>query len=1081
MSNFNLEVTHKIVRLSALLHDLGKSTKGFQYKLSSVINKDKHDLFSNSTTQNLADPLRHELLSTLLLLPLLEEGKLSDLSTPALVRDYFANSALNNLSHIKTSIVNAIARRDDENMHELVSSFDDNVPLLKSGGRLLCKKNWEHCSITSSIVWLILCHHRINAAHTPKAKMPTSLRMGGFRKPEPKKEDNTAFCELKINKNYINHHGFDNIDPFFEFTDTPLWKSDSWCLCVSNIVNELIQMKAFDTNAFTLNNYTAHALFYKGKTALIYGDHLGSAHSEICSHQDSGILTYANTRQDEDGVYRWADSLLSHTMKVTHRASDIFERLFIRENDEYRRLPVIQSANKPSALLPIGLTEDSPYYWQEHVTKELATIDKTRGFFGIMLSGTGSGKTKGCPMIMSNISEDTRFTLALGRKTLTQQAFRDYTSDIIGYKPSDVAILIGSHVAPVMNDIDVTGNGVMDMNNEEYSDCIAEDSEFDSPLFELFSDKSKEHSMLSSPISVMTLDHIIGLVCQRRSTHCKLMLNAMNNDLIIDELDDFDAKSLVSIGKLIYLFASFGRKVIISSATISPVIAESMMNAYVCGYEIHQQTTSNNAAPYVGFMSNKAPYLSLQFGSSVEALVIRYNDFISDVCEQLSSEPARRLAKHMSLMKGSATTYDEDTAFELIDKQVSELHDEHHIVDEDGFKLSFGFVRFNHVKSAQSYAIHLLSEDVDLDVTHKVMCYHSRMLNVDRFAVEEFLDEALKRNSKTPFENACISEIINEAKALGKTELVVIVSTTSIQETGRDHDYDWIVTEPLSDRSIIQSAGRVLRHRPNIEPRTPNIVIFTNTIKGYKEKSDPWGYPGIETDRDIKLGKINHKEPKYPVSFDIKRNLVKRIDDLGIIRDTSINTDVDATTVLSRAFIESKIDAKPAISRVNRLSESFIGALESVRNHDYLLSNADDLSSLGSYITNPSATLSTEHADKNPFRSTDAGMGNINLDVKLSNYRNGFIKSNWKKFRRSKKGFEYWNIDIKEFRSKNTDVDWSRVLLAYDIADKINSVSKTHEANKGSVEHYLSSAQITVGKQKQEIYYSQALGFIDAE
>ncbi|EGR5855755.1 hypothetical protein RGL65_005247 [Vibrio parahaemolyticus] len=1076
MNNFNLEVMHRIVRLSALMHDLGKSTKGFQQKLSSVINKDKASLLSGDKTSiGLADPLRHELVSVLLLLPLLEEGKLSSLSTPEKVKSYFSSAALSDFYSLKEKIKSAISQVSEDEIYDLVNNFDNKIPLLKSGKRILCKGNWEHCAITSSIVWLILCHHRINAAHISIPETPKTRKRERKRKKETK-IDNELFSEIKINSNYINPHGFQNIDLFFEFSNTPLWHSDSWCLCVSDIVNELIQLQAFNSSKFKLDLFNSHALFYKAKTALIYGDHLGSAHSEICEYQDSSMITYGNTRQDEDGLYRWADSLLKHTIKVTHKSSEIFERLFLLEHDEYRKLPAIHSKSIPDSLKPIGLKSDSPYYWQEHVVNQLSTIDKNRGFFGIVVSGTGAGKTKGCPMIMSNICNETRFTLALGRKTLTQQAFRDYTSDIIGFSKSDVSMLIGSHVAPKDHDIDVTGNGVMDMNNTEHADFSGDVGAFNSPLMELFSEKSKEHSMLSSPISVMTVDHIISLVTQRRSSHCKLMLIAMNNDLIIDELDDFDASSLVAIGKLIYLFASFGRKVIISSATISPVIAQSMLNAYLHGYEIHKETINDDKSPYTGFISNKSPYLSIQDNSDIDSLMSGYGDFIDSVCQHLYDEPKRRFAKYINLVTNN-NPYDEDEAFSVIDDQVSELHKYHNIKDKDGFKLSFGFVRFNHVKSAQQYAIHLLNSNSSIDIDYKVVCYHSRMLNVDRFAVEEFLDTALKRTKSEPFENELISKLVDESKINGKKELMIVVSTTSIQETGRDHDYDWIITEPLSDRSIIQCAGRVLRHRPNVRPNHPNIVIFSDTIKSYMGKPSAWGYPGIETDHAVNAIGERLNRPRYPVSFNFENKLSQRLELLMITQDCS-EQKANAINSLSNKFTANKIDASPAIRKVSTTSESLVGALETIRNYDYLLSSgSDNPFSLGTYITCPSIALSTTHGDHNQLRDKNESGGTVSIEVKLKQYKQGTDSNNWQKYRVAKRGFEVWNINIKNYY--NSDLNWDRVLLDYSLADKVDDISLTHYSNKGSVTRYLSSARISVGSNQAEVYYSPVLGFLD--
>jgi len=58
-------------------------------------------------------------------------------------------------------------------------------------------------------------------------------------------------------------------------------------------------------------------------------------------------------------------------------------------------------------------------------------------------------------------------------------------------------------------------------------------------------------------------------------------MRLMSSDLVIDEIDDFDDKDLIAIGRLIHLAGMLGRKVMISSATIPPDLAEGYFNVYL--------------------------------------------------------------------------------------------------------------------------------------------------------------------------------------------------------------------------------------------------------------------------------------------------------------------------------------------------------------------------------------------------------------------------------------------------------------------------------------------------------------------
>ena len=70
---------------------------------------------------------------------------------------------------------------------------------------------------------------------------------------------------------------------------------------------------------------------------------------------------------------------------------------------------------------------------------------------------------------------------------------------------------------------------------------------------------------------------------------------------------------------------------------------------------------------------------------------------------------------------------------------------------------------------------------------------------------------------------------------------------TPVEETGRDHDFDWAVIEPSSGRSIIQLAGRVLRHRKRAEDiSSANIAVMDYNIRGLKEQKRAFIWPGYE-------------------------------------------------------------------------------------------------------------------------------------------------------------------------------------------------------------------------------------------
>ena len=60
-------------------------------------------------------------------------------------------------------------------------------------------------------------------------------------------------------------------------------------------------------------------------------------------------------------------------------------------------------------------------------------------------------------------------------------------------------------------------------------------------------------------------------------------MRLLSSDLVIDEIDDYDIQDLTAILPLAYFVGMCGRNFTISSATITPDLAEAMNTAYQKG------------------------------------------------------------------------------------------------------------------------------------------------------------------------------------------------------------------------------------------------------------------------------------------------------------------------------------------------------------------------------------------------------------------------------------------------------------------------------------------------------------------
>lgn len=164
------------------------------------------------------------------------------------------------------------------------------------------------------------------------------------------------------------------------------------------------------------------------------------------------------------------------------------------------------------------------------------------------------------------------------------------------------------------------------------------------------------------------------------------------------------------------------------------------------------------------------------------------------------------------------------------------------------------------------------------DITPRIMTYHSRQILLLRHEQEKYLDSVLKRKTlygePVDIKDPVLRKHIDQAT----TDYVVfIIVATPVEEVGRDHDFDWSVIEPSSYRSIIQLAGRVLRHRimsENIEKK--NIAVMRWNLRGLNGKAPAFIYPGYESGKN--------KLESHDLKGILKEDVLKRIDSIPRIR-----------------------------------------------------------------------------------------------------------------------------------------------------------------------------------------------------
>jgi len=183
------------------------------------------------------------------------------------------------------------------------------------------------------------------------------------------------------------------------------------------------------------------------------------------------------------------------------------------------------------------------------------------------------------------------------------------------------------------------------------------------------------------------------------------------------------------------------------------------------------------------------------------------------------------------------------------------LHQDH-CLSSEGKTLSIGLVRMANIKPLVAVAKALLMKEAPEGFCFHFCIYHSRYPLAVRSTIENKLDRLLYREKKHRINHPIWQESeIQQAiqKNPDTQHHIFIVLASPVAEVGRDHDYDWAIVEPSSMRSIIQLAGRVLRHRDDI-PEKPNILLLDKNYKWLLNKEVCFNRPGFESGR-LKLEK----------------------------------------------------------------------------------------------------------------------------------------------------------------------------------------------------------------------------------
>ncbi len=836
-----LSLLKPIVAIAGLFHDFGKAWDPFQ----SILRKPP------KRGSRVGDPVRHEWISLLLFLAFVD-GRPDE-------------EWIDDLTQFVTLSPSERQRRS-KMTQDKAGKFATSQPYPFDAG---------HSSIVGWIAWLIVSHHRL-----------PSLDCEAFGE-SVIRDEQCLLQQISVGSGFEKMDAANReIKKHWKFKHHLPWMSQPWCKVAARWGRKMqVAISQFDHRGIEDLVACQRLMLTLSRMVLMLGDHQYSSQPED-STWSHDWPPFANTyrrvvkqRGSADVVKAkgaMRQKLDEHLVRVTEAAVDMGHLLPAFES----QLQIAQDVR--------ALRKPSPrkFQWQNRAVDELRRWRhdhriESMGFFAINLASTGKGKTLANAKIMDAISpRGLRYSLALGLRTLTLQTGDEYREKL-RLDENELAILIGSAAVRVLHQQRAGGGtGVSSLNAEDdsdYENAGAESGESLSDGYEFaFEDAipddaistalqdRKSRQLLKCPLLVCTIDHLMPAVENTRGGKQILpMLRMLSADLVIDEVDDFDHSDMPAIARLVHLAGMLGRKVMISSATIPPAVAEGLFHAYRSGWS--QFAKFRNRQPVVtGFWVDEYAAKAERIADDAE-FKVRHAEFVAKRVRQLNKEPlvARRalvrpLAELTPIDRRAATQSSkaidasikqglQTVWFSELGAAAIDLHRLHATVDRStGKRVSVGVIRVANVEPCIDLASHLLECELPDDIELRVMPYHARQVLLLRSAQESYLDKVLNRKGdRSPCNDPVIREHLQRCE---KPHVMFVLVASPVAEVGRDHDFDWAVIEPSSIRSVVQMAGRVMRHRvPAPGTNAPNVVLPELNLKAFASANQiVYHHPGFE-------------------------------------------------------------------------------------------------------------------------------------------------------------------------------------------------------------------------------------------
>ncbi|WP_340642374.1 type I-F CRISPR-associated helicase Cas3f [Photobacterium damselae] len=624
--------------------------------------------------------------------------------------------------------------------------------------------------------------------------------------------------------------------------------------------------KEIAKRANQLPNFTEYAQLEKAfplhlaRMALMLADHTYSADVAHENWQDLNYQANANTDRKTGKIKQKLDE---HCIGVAHNAYILA-----------RTLPRLRSV-MPAITQHKGFKrrcKNAKFRWQDKAydcAYAIAELSEQHGFFGVNMASTGKGKTFANARIMYGLSNPKlgcRFSVALGLRTLTLQT-GDALQQRLCLDSDDVAVHIGSQA---VHDLFYRDKKAQQAALDNYEAAVRTgsesellfsehnyvryDGEVDNHYLQRWlKEKGAIHKLVSAPISVSTIDHLMpaseGITGGQQIAP---MMRLLTSDLVLDEPDDFSLDDDPALGRLVYFAGLLGSRVLLSSATLPPALVNHLFACYQAGRAQYNQVTGQQHQKPVccawfdefGVQSNQADGIAQfnqyhqMFTQSRKQALDKYQQPLHvgnwlNIDEKASSEqPFIKLFTR--------------TLYQGIYQLAAEHYTQSTQPNSKGKTVSAGIIRMANIEPLVAVANTLFSLPAKENTRIHYCVYHSQHPLAVRSAIENQLDQLLQRDRVELQDIVTKPTVERVLTQYSEQHHIFVVLATPVAEVGRDHDYDWAIVEPSSMRSIIQLAGRVQRHR-QLVPNGANILVLNKNIKALKQSSVAYTAPGFES------------------------------------------------------------------------------------------------------------------------------------------------------------------------------------------------------------------------------------------